>query len=158
MGSFLPLFCSSPAERNNNKKKLIFIILCWTVLHDIHYACIRYLCARQCICKNADVISKERSHFGGVFLWFSSGSQPQKLEQVALVQHVAQGHKAGHMAVGGNSGSCGEQACSCQEGHASPGYYRPARRMIFEGAFNGQHEGKILVWSILQFIQGNFLS
>lgn len=104
MGSFLPLFSSIPAEREGEKKThlhyfyveqnfAVSLMPAWEILSARHY-----------MWKYVSVISKAYTHFS--FYKFSDlfcESHQQKLEQVPLLQLVAQGHrKTGHIAVGGN--------------------------------------------------------
>ncbi len=93
MGSFLPLFSSSPAERKKKNENSSSLFLCWVELHCICYACVRgFVCQTM---RKQRCLRGFKSTYSLWLLqvwWFSWGSHPQKLEQVALLQHVAQGH------------------------------------------------------------------
>lgn len=94
MGSFLPLFSSSPAEREKQEKKthLRYFMLSRSSLCPL-CLCERFCLADNACAKNASVISKACTHFAFYkFRDLAEAVTHWKVEQVTLLLRVAQGH------------------------------------------------------------------
>ena len=112
-----------PQQREGEgEKKLIFII--FMLSRTLQYPlCLREsLSARQTCAEMPLWVQKHVPTLAFTSLAIQlRHSTKEKMEQVALPQCVAQGHVKQDTWLVVETGCCGDKACSCQPGHASPG-------------------------------------